>query len=200
MQDFDAVVVGAGIIGIASAYHIQKNSPDKKVLVVERLGDAGQANTGRSNAMFRNTFTSIDNQVLANSAIDFYLHVQNDLGIDVGMDKVGYLWLMSEAQLSASERHVKKMTANGVEVKTYNEGELTRMVPGLRTRQESDDARLMSLPDISAGLFGTKCGRLAPEKLVGFYRDRSSGPGEGDVQPEREAAASGTGGEPRGRR
>jgi FAD-dependent oxidoreductase domain-containing protein 1 len=78
---------------------------------------------------------------------------------------------MSEEQLSASEGHVRKMTANGVEVKRYSEDELRRTVPGIRTRQDSDDAKLMSLPNISAGLFGTKCGRLAPEKLVGFYRD-----------------------------
>lgn len=171
MEDFDAVVVGAGIIGISSAYHIQKNNPGKRVLVVERLGDVGQANTGRSNAMFRNTFTSADNQVLANSSIDFYLYVQKELGIDVGMDSVGYMWLMSEAQLSASEGYVRKMTANGVEVRRYGEEELRRMLPGLRTRQDSEDAKLMSLPSISAGLFGPKCGRLAPEKLVGFYRD-----------------------------
>ncbi len=171
MQDFDILVVGAGIVGIASAYHLQRNSPGKKVLVVERLGDVGQANTGRSNAMFRNTFTSVDNQTLASSAIDFYMHVQNDLGIDVGMDSIGYMWLMSEAQLSAAEGHIRRMVANGVEVKRYSEEELRRAIPGLETRQRSDDSRLMSLPDVAHGLFGPKCGRLAPEKLTGFYRD-----------------------------
>ncbi len=171
VQDFDVVVIGAGIIGIASAYHLQTSNPGKRILVVERLGDVGQANTGRSNAMFRNTFTSADNQTLANSSIDFYLHVQNDLRIDVGMDSIGYMWLMSDGQLSAAERHISRMASNGVQVKRYSEDELRRSIPGLETRQRSDDARLMSLLDISEGLFGPKCGRLAPEKLTGFYRD-----------------------------
>lgn len=171
MEDFDVVVVGAGIIGIASAYHLQTNNPDKRVLVVERLGDVGQANTGRSNAMFRNTFTSVDNQTLAGSSIDFYLHVQNDLGVDIGMDSIGYMWLMSDVQLSAAEGPIRKMVSNGVEVRRYGEDELRRSIPGLETRQRSDNARLMSLPDVAEGLFGPKCGRLAPEKLTRFYRD-----------------------------
>lgn len=171
MQDYDAVVVGAGIIGIASAYHIKRSSPEKSVLVVERLGDVGQANTGRSNAMFRNMFTSRDNQLLANASIDFYLHVQEELRIDVGMDSIGYMWLMSEKQLSASESSVRRMQENGVEVRSYSEDGLLSSMPGLKTHHEGENARLMSLPDISGGLFGPKCGRLAPEKLTGFYRD-----------------------------
>jgi FAD-dependent oxidoreductase domain-containing protein 1 len=171
VQDYDAVVVGAGIIGMASAYHMKRGSPGRSVLVIERLGDAGQANTGRSNAMFRNTFTSRDNQVLANCSIDFYAHVQREMRIDVGLDRIGYMWLMSESQLSASESHVRLMEENGVEVRRYGEEELKKTIPGLETRQRTEDARLMSLPDVSGGVFGPKCGRLAPEKLVGFYRD-----------------------------
>ncbi len=86
------------MLGVSSAYYIQKNSPGKKVLLIDRLADVGQANTGRSNAMFRNTFSSVDNQVLSNASIDYYLHVQNDLGVDIGVDSVGYLWLMTEKQ------------------------------------------------------------------------------------------------------
>jgi len=169
---FDVVVVGAGILGISSAYHIQKGSPDKRVLVVDRLGDVGQANTGRSNAMFRNTFTSKDNQVLSNASIDFYLHVQNEIGVDIGVDKIGYMWLMSERQLSAAEGHLRSMAGNGVEFRRFTEADLRGTIPGIETQQDSDEARLMSLEDIAGGIFGPKCGRLAPDRLVGFYRDR----------------------------
>ncbi|MDA4137372.1 MAG: FAD-binding oxidoreductase [Thaumarchaeota archaeon] len=172
MPKFDVVVVGAGILGISSAYHIQKSSPDKRVLVIDRLGDAGQANTGRSNAMFRNTFSSADNQVLSNASIDFYLHVQHELGLDIGVDKIGYMWLMSERQLSAAEGPLRKMVENGVEVKRFSQTALRSSIPGIETRQDSDQARLMSLEDVAGGVFGPKCGRLAPDKLVGFYRDR----------------------------
>ena len=140
--------------------------------MVERLGDVGQANTGRSNAMFRNTFTSTDNQLLADSSIDFYLHVQRDLGIDIGLDKVGYLWLMSEAQQASAQPHLRKMSENGVETRSMTEAELRRLVPSLLTRPRSEQAALLGLHDIQTGVFGPKCGRLAPEKLAAFYKDR----------------------------
>jgi glycine/D-amino acid oxidase-like deaminating enzyme len=172
MLKFDVVVIGAGILGVSSAYHLQKSSPDKRILVIDRLGDAGQANTGRSNAMFRNTFSSSDNQVLANSSIDFYLHVQRELGIDIGVDTIGYLWLMSDRQLSAAEGYLEKMAGNGIDFRRFGETELRNAIPGLETRQDSDEARVMSLEEVDGGIFGPKCGRLAPDKLVGFYRDR----------------------------
>lgn len=72
-------------MGVASAFHLKKNNPDKKILLIDRFGAPGQGNTGRSNAMFRNTFSSADNQVLSNSTIDFYLHLQDELKVDLGL-------------------------------------------------------------------------------------------------------------------
>lgn len=170
---FDAVVIGAGVIGMASAYYIKKGSPEKKVLVLERYADVGQGNTARSNAMFRNTFTSSDNQVLAGSSIDFYLHVQRELGVDIGIDLIGYLWAMSPRSLASSERHIKRMQDNGVEVRLYDRSELERSIPGLVTSFDgSEEAGLMKLEDIAAAMLGKKCGRLAPDNLTGFYRDQ----------------------------
>lgn len=169
---FDVVVVGAGILGISSAYHILLDNPGKSVLVLDRYGDVGQGNTGRSNAMFRNTFTSTDNQILTDASIDFYIHVQDELGIDIGVDLVGYLWLMSERQLSNSATHIEKMARNGIELRPYERSQLESMIPGLVTRPSSEQSGLMELEGIAKGFFGPKCGRLAPEKLTGFYRDQ----------------------------
>lgn len=122
--------------------------------------------------MFRNMFTSWDNRILANSTIDFYDHVQRDLGVDVGMDHIGYLWLMSEEQLSASTLHVEAMIETGVEVKRYDERELSSMIPGLVSSVSGgEEAKMMALQDVAGGIFGPKCGRLAPEKLAGFYKN-----------------------------
>ncbi len=172
MSKFDVLVIGAGILGVSSAYYIKKNSPEKRVLLIDRYGDAGQANTGRSNAMFRNTFSSVDNQDLVNPSIDYYVHVQNDLGIDIGVDQVGYLWMMTEDQLSAAQPHLGKMADNKVELRLFDRGELERMIPGFVPGPDSDDAKLMSLGGVASGVFGPKCGRLAPDSLAGYYRDQ----------------------------
>ncbi|HYC26872.1 MAG TPA: FAD-dependent oxidoreductase, partial [Nitrososphaerales archaeon] len=170
MEEWDAVVVGAGIMGVASAYHILLNSPEKKVLLVDRHDGPGQGNTGRSNAMFRNTFSSRDNQTLADSSIEAYLHVQGDLGVDLGLQKLGYLWLMSEGQLSSSEPFLAGMEANRIEFSRRPAEELEVMLPGIVLDGDSGgQASLLGLPKVAGGIFGPKCGRLDPDKLVRYY-------------------------------
>ena len=171
MPVYDLVVVGAGIMGLASAFHLKLNNPSKSVLVLDRFGGPGQGNTGRSNAMFRNTFTSSDNQILANTSIDFYLHLQNELKVDIGLQLIGYLWLLSENQIARTDGYVQGMKRNGIEVEEYSVEELRRLVGGVVTNLDRDDeeANVMGLEDISGAVFGPKCGRLDPEKLVRFY-------------------------------
>jgi L-2-hydroxyglutarate oxidase LhgO len=35
-ESFDIIIVGAGVIGVATAYYLQKNNPSKKILLVDR--------------------------------------------------------------------------------------------------------------------------------------------------------------------
>ncbi len=169
MPRYDLVVVGAGIMGLASAYHLKRNNPFKSILVLDRLGAPGQANTGRSNAMFRNTFTSSDNQILANTSIDFYLHLQNEMKVDIGLQLIGYLWLLSESQVARTEGYIHGMKRNGIEVEEYSVEELRRHIGGVVTSLGGEEANFMGLEDIGGAVFGPKCGRLDPEKLVRFY-------------------------------
>ena len=170
MDRYDIVIVGAGVMGVTSAFHLKRNNPGKQILLIDRFGAPGQGNTGRSNAMFRNTFSSTDNQVLCNSTIDFYLHLQDELKVDLGLQQIGYLWLMSDEQLSTSEIFLDGMERNGIEIRKFSRKELEHRMPGIVTDFDSnEEARLMALPSIEGGVFGPKCGRLDPDKLVRYY-------------------------------
>src|SRR5487761_1877710 len=140
-NDYDIVIVGAGILGLSSAYHLKKNNQDKSILVIDRFGDVAQGNTARSNAMFRNTFTSRDSLILSDTSIDFYLDTQKS-GVDLGLEKSGYLWVMSEKQLSSNERYIQKMVDNKIELRTYDRQDLKRLLPTLKTMfGESEESR-----------------------------------------------------------
>jgi FAD-dependent oxidoreductase domain-containing protein 1 len=157
-------------MGVASAYYLKRNNPKKRILVVDRYGAPGQGNTGRSNAAFRNTFSSSDNRILSNSTIDFFTHIQEDLKVDIGLQKIGYLWLMDEVQLSKSEPFLRGMDENGIEIVRYGKEDLKRLLPSMATDFGSrEEATLMGLPPVDGGIFGPKCGRLDPDKLVRFY-------------------------------
>lgn len=171
-KDYDVLIIGGGIAGVSAAYHLQRGSPEKKMLLVDRLGDVAQGNTALSNAMFRNTFTSADNQTLSDTSINFYQD-RTRAGYDLGMKATGYLWVMSERQMSANERHLKNMTDNGVQLQRYDSSDLRRLLPQMRTEFDAKDeeAALMKLEDVSGAVLGVKCGRLGPDKLSRFYAD-----------------------------
>lgn len=157
-------------MGVASAYYLKKNNPHKRILVVDRYGALGQGNTGRSNASFRNTFSSSDNQVLSNSSIDFFVHIQENLKVDIGLQRIGYLWLMDEERLSRSEPFLRRMDENGIETVRYTKEDLRLFLPGMVSDFGTDEeAALMELPPVDGGIFGSKCGRLDPDRLVRFY-------------------------------
>jgi FAD-dependent oxidoreductase domain-containing protein 1 len=170
-KNFDIIVVGAGVLGLSCAYHLKRSNPSKDVLVVERFADVAQGNTARSNAMFRNTFTSWDSQILADTSINFYMDSQQS-GVDLGLKMTGYLWVMSERQLSKNEGHVKKMEKDGIEIRRYDKTDLEKALPQLRTTFSDEESKLLALEEAQGAVFGVKCGRLDPDKLSRFYANK----------------------------
>lgn len=162
---YDIVVVGAGVFGLSSAYHLHRAHPSETMLVLDARSGPGEGSTGASAAMVRNVFTSSDNRHLANSSIDFYRSIQEG-GEDLELDLYGYLWLLGREATERFGPHVADFgpgVARGVD-----RNELSS-VPGLNLTPVGEAASLMELPAIDGGILGHKCGSIAPEKLCGFY-------------------------------
>lgn len=53
MVEYDDVIVGAGILGLSTAYHIKNKNPNAQILVVDKLNAVGQASTAKSVSAFR---------------------------------------------------------------------------------------------------------------------------------------------------
>ncbi len=173
-ERFDIIVVGAGILGVASAYYLQKNNPDKSILLVDRQPDSGQANTAMSAAAIRNMFSSQTNQLLTDTSIDFFRHIQEDLHFDLTLHFCGYLWLLSEKQFKEPSVQIwmQRMEANGIAYRVIEKAELQKLLPGLVTEfQDDEEAKLMNLNNIDYALFGRECGVLDPSLLVQFYKN-----------------------------
>ncbi|TET06338.1 MAG: FAD-binding oxidoreductase [Candidatus Thorarchaeota archaeon] len=171
-ETFDVIIVGAGVLGVATAYYLQKNSPEKKILLVERTLAAGQANTAMSAAAVRNMFASSTNQLLADTSLNYFEHVQEKLGYDLLFEKTGYLWLLSEEQFNQDTVKVwmERMKKSKIRYKVYKKEELKKMIPSLNMDFAGDpEAELMNLQEVSFGLFGEDCGVLDATRLVEYY-------------------------------
>jgi FAD-dependent oxidoreductase domain-containing protein 1 len=170
---YDVVIVGAGILGLASAYHLVRSDPGLRILVVDAQRGPGEGSTAASNAMARDVFSSRDNQVLAGSSIRFYRQLMEEregLRSPVPLlDLYGYLWLLPEARLREYEAVIAR--AGGSLDATLVEPEDLRSSPGLDlapARWYEEDGTTPPAP-IAGGLFGRRCGAIAPELLVAYY-------------------------------
>ncbi len=168
-EEADLLVIGAGIIGMASAAHVLREDPDLKVVVVDRASACAQGNTARSAALVRNTFTSETNLWLTDSSIDYYTHLRDERREDVGLKLYGYLWLMDAAGLEQNKAAIERMKAHQIEVELFDRRELSR-IPGLRCDFAGDEeAAMLRLKNIDYGLFGAKCGAIEPDLLTQVY-------------------------------
>jgi glycine/D-amino acid oxidase-like deaminating enzyme len=163
MQKYDLLVVGAGISGLASSYHIKKDNPDLNICIVDKWGTYAQGNTAKSDAAFRDVFNSEVNYKLASSSISFYRDVQRS-GFNLGMHFSGYLFLMDQKSLNSPSigRLLKKVRS-----KVLDRDEIAEL--GFRTNPDQEAARIMNLKNIDGGLVGENCGIMEPDLLAEYY-------------------------------
>jgi glycine/D-amino acid oxidase-like deaminating enzyme len=155
-QGHQVIIVGAGILGLASAYHLLQNHPGLDLLVVERLAGPGRGDTAKSAAAFRDMFSSPVNRQLSQGAIAFYDYLEEEAH-PIGLKKIGYLWLATAAQMASWGQALEDMAQAGVQFQTFDKQELAAHLPELR------------LLDLSQGLLGRNCGILDPARLTRFY-------------------------------
>ena len=168
MAEYDAVIVGAGVLGLATAYHIKRQNPSHRVLVVERLSGPGQGSTAKSAGMFRIFFYSKTNLALAHTSVEFYRHLQEE-GVALNMRWVGYLWLFDDEGYERIKPVLNALSARGLEYAVFEAPELEKMM-GLRTDLAGDEeAELMGLPNIDYGVFVPRAGSIDVDALVRFY-------------------------------
>ena len=152
------IIIGAGILGLASAYHILKSDSNLDLVVIDRLQGAGRGNTARSAAAYRDMFSSKLNRALSQGSIAFYEQVQNETNL--GLRRIGYLWLKTADQMQKSQAVLDAMTRAGVQFETLEPQELHRRLPQIRTGS------------IAQGLLGRNCGILNPNLLCRYYEKR----------------------------
>ena len=154
------IIIGAGILGLAGAYHIIRHSERRlNLLVIDRLPGPGRGNTARSAAAYRDIFSSPLNRALSLGSIAFYEKIQREV-TPLGLQKIGYLWLLTAHQVHKARGVLDSLIAAGLELDILGPHQLEQLLPQLR------------MGDISQGLLGRNCGILNPNLLCRFYEQR----------------------------
>lgn len=169
MIECDVVVVGAGILGLSTAYHLKNADPKLNIIVVDRLGAAGQGSTAKSAAAFRCLFHSRTNFAIADSSAEFYRHVQSDLRVDLKLRWAGYLWMFDEDGYRRMLPVLKELANRGFKYVEYDESDLAQKLDMHTSFSNDEEAQMMSLGNAHKGIVIPKAGLIDVDSLVKFY-------------------------------
>lgn len=124
----DIVIIGAGIGGCSLAYHLALQGASRVAVVEKDLICSGS--TGKSAGGIRQQFATELNIALSVESIRMFERMPEELDIDPGFRKVGYLFLASaEAELALFRKNAELQQRCGVPVRMVNPDDIRRLVP-----------------------------------------------------------------------
>ncbi len=172
MPEYDYVIVGAGIVGLATAYHLKQLKPAARVAVVDKASGPGAGDTSKSAAAFRVFFTSKLNMMLAGTSVAFYEEIQES-GYDLGMMFVGYLFMLDEAKKREVKPGLDHADERGLDYRIVSQRELEERL-GIRVHVEgTEEAEIIGRGDIIEGILIPKAGILMADRLAQWYYEKA---------------------------
>jgi glycine/D-amino acid oxidase-like deaminating enzyme len=169
MTECDTLIVGAGIVGLATAYHVKERNPEEDVRVIDRSGAAGQGTSAKSAGAWRRFFLSKTNFMLAESSTKFYEYLQKQLSVDLKMKQAGYLWLFDEGHFKRLSPALEEMRNMGSDFLFLEPSQLEETLK-INTKVSQDaEAQALGLGDVHKGVFIPQAGFMDADSLVRFY-------------------------------
>lgn len=128
-QDFDVVIVGAGIAGASLAYRLAGH---RRVLMLERESQPGYHSTGRSAAMFMETYGTAQIQALTRASRAFYERPPTGFTEAELLHERGCLYIANEEQRDELDAAIVAASARAANVRRLTPTEALERVPCLR--------------------------------------------------------------------
>ena len=131
----EVVIIGGGIVGTATAYYLAKLGV-KDVVVLEK-GTVCGGSTGRCGAGIRGQWGTEMNCRLAIAALDIFEHLDEELGMSIGLNQGGYLLVAyQENEFENLKKGMKLQNSLGIRSRVVSLPEAREICPGLA----ADDA------------------------------------------------------------
>ncbi len=127
-KNWDVIVIGGGIIGLACAYYLTQDG--KRVLLLEK-GDIGEgASTSCDDMIFLQSKKPGILLTIAMESLEMYRKLMRDLPVDIEFESRGGMVLIeSPNQLSHMEDFVRQQKALGLEVDLLDRNQIRKHSP-----------------------------------------------------------------------
>ena len=129
LEQFDVIIIGAGIAGASAGFFL---SESRRVLVLEREDQPGYHSTGRSAALFTETYGNASTRALTTGARPFFESPPNDFtGVPL-LTPRGLLFVGRADQQEALDRQYEEVSRLAREVRRISADECLAICPVLR--------------------------------------------------------------------
>ena len=127
-QTFDAIIIGAGIMGCSTAFQLAKRGV--KVAVFEK-GYYGNGSTGRSSAIIRQHYSNELTARMALHSLRVFENFDDAVGGESGFTKTGFIALASAKDKAGLEANVAMQKSVGIRTDLISADDLRRLMPDL---------------------------------------------------------------------
>ncbi len=132
-RSYDAIVVGGGGHGLATAYYLAKEHGISNVAVLEK-GWLGGGNTGRNTTIVRSNYHLDPNEHFYEFSLKLWESLSQELNFNVMYSARGVLNLVhSPVDMDAALRRGNAMRLNGIDAKFLSRDEIAAWIPELDT-------------------------------------------------------------------
>ena len=126
---YDAVIVGGGGHGLATAYYLAKNHGLTNVAVLEK-GWIGGGNTGRNTTIVRSDYYYPQSAAFFNRSVSLYEGLSRELNFNIMFSQRGMLTVAhSRGEIDFQRRLVNGMALNGIDMETVTAEQARKLCP-----------------------------------------------------------------------
>ena len=128
-KEYDAIIIGGGGHGLATAYYLAKEYEIKNIAILEK-GWIGGGNIGRNTTILRSNYMHDANNLFYDHGMQMWKGLSQELNYNVMYSPRGILNLAhSDAQLNAYSRRGNSMRLNGIEASLLGREEVRKIIP-----------------------------------------------------------------------
>ena len=174
-KEYDAIIIGGGGHGLATAYYLAKEHQLTNIAVIEK-GWIGGGNVGRNTTIIRSNFMYDANARFNEFGMDLWRNLSLELNFNVMFSPRGIINLAhSDAQMNAYARRGNSMRLKGIDAVLLNREEVKKYIP---MADFSDDVRF----PIFGGLMQPSAGTARHDAVAWGYARQADSMGVDIIQ------------------
>jgi sarcosine oxidase subunit beta len=152
----DVVIIGAGVIGCSTAYHLAQIGITDVALV--EMDQVGSGSSGKSASMLSLQYCEDELTIqMTKYSYDKYMEFEGEMGVPIDFKKIGWISIASEKGKEPLLRNARLLNSHGITIDILQRDEIKKRYPEINTE------------DLVLGTWGPDDGLIDPHMIMWGY-------------------------------